>query len=88
MAEVKRYAPERIHESLGFGTSGIRPADMDESPRGLYVLHSDYTALEREVERLRKVEVAALAMIDAGLADIDDAERAYDALAEACGRNG
>ena len=41
---------------------------------------------QAELARLRAVEKAAKAMIEAGLADIDDAERAYDALAEACGR--
>lgn len=75
-------------------------AEVNQCAPGLYALQSDYTALERkcqelererdsaqaELARLRAVEKAAKAMIEAGLADIDDAERAYDALAEACGR--
>ena len=84
MGEVKRYDPVSLANGYGLCAG----AAMAESVDGGYVRHSDYETLRSEVERLRKIERAAKAMIDAGLADIDDAERAYDALAEACGRKG
>lgn len=53
MAEPKRY-----EWKFNGGDSG-----MFSTEDGLWVSHDDYTTLSREVERLRKVEVAAKELV-------------------------
>lgn len=90
MAEVKRYdIAEHIRE-MGIGNCDEL---VEVTASGQYVLQSDYTALERkcqelerEVERLRRIEAAALKLVRCK--GRYHAEQNYKALAEACGRKG
>jgi len=73
MAEVKRYC------RVGLA--------MEVWPEGAWIHHSDYTALEREVERLRKVEAAAIRASERLLSGSNGFHTGAT-LAEACGRKG
>jgi hypothetical protein len=69
MGEVKRYdVAEATTDEWGYHV----PSRMEEYPNGEYVEHSDYARLEREhaaaqaeLTRLRAVEAAAVALLDA-----------------------
>lgn len=61
--------------------------EHDELRRAFERAEADVQALSREVEMLRMVEAAAIAVIDYPELDENFAEH-MDALAEACGRKG
>lgn len=78
MAEPKRYEhrPEGMIDDTGI-----------DRGQTFYVDSVDYTILSREVERLRRVEVAAAALMDKVWQHGGDV-KLWRALAEACGRKG
>lgn len=93
MGEVQRYREGGLMYESEHGDY-VRRADcvrlereLDELRRAFERAEADVQALSREVERLRMVEAAAIAVIDYPELDENFAEH-MDALAEACGRKG
>lgn len=85
--QCDRLGPETVECAQIVGEALRSIECPDDGPVPFHVGHLPDMCrdLVAELARLRAVEKAAKAMIEAGLADIDDAERAYDALAEALG---